>query len=515
MVAFADLLESGYFPRELPPVFTTVSFAQHMAGWIPATKPPAASHLMPFSLGRVGGLRRRLMIPNPQAFANLAFHMAANWPAIGGHLAGNRLSFTSPTPGKSAGRALDPRFRLEALPVRRAITRAGSRYLVIADVARFYSSIYTHTIPWAAHTKPIAKHQKNNLNLYGNLLDQCVRKCQDDQTIGIPIGPDTSLVIGELLLSKVDAQLRGLASPENAFRYIDDYEISCRSLRQAEETLVALDDALRSFELELNHKKSRIIELPTALYDTWRDPLSKFIFAAKSPAEDREEIVRYFTNAFDLRTRNPEAYVLNYALSRLPVSESRPSSWRLIESLVLQCLALEQGSTRYVMAVLLEAHAAGRRLNRDRIAEALSRHLEEHTHFGHTAEIAWILWGATELGLPLSAEAASAVSKMEDAFVALLTIRARGNGVFPRGVRTSKWRPYMCAQELYGPLWLLSYEANVQGWLPNAGGVDFVAADPFFGPLKQKGVSFLNLDPEQTLPRIRLGVRGAAQAFYP
>jgi hypothetical protein len=168
-----------------------------------------------------------------------------------------------------------------------------------------------------------------------------------------------------------------------------------------------------------------------------------------------------------------------------------------------------------VIAVLLEAHGAGRRLNRDRIAEALSNHLEEHTHLGHTAEIAWVLWGATELKLPLSPQAAAAVSTVEDAIVGLLALRAKLEGVLPRGLRTSVWRPHMRAEALYGPLWLLAYEANVKGWLPNADGTDFVATDPFFGPLKQQAVSFLDLTPVATVPRLRLGIRGAAQAFYP
>ncbi len=44
--------------------------------------------------------------------------------------------------------------------------------------------------------------------------------------------------------------------------------------------------------------------------------------------------------------------------------------------------------------------------------------------------------------------------------------------------------------ELVEGQWLLAYEANVKGWLPNKGGVDFVAADKYFGPMKAAGVSF-------------------------
>lgn len=44
--------------------------------------------------------------------------------------------------------------------------------------------------------------------------------------------------------------------------------------------------------------------------------------------------------------------------------------------------------------------------------------------------------------------------------------------------------------ELVEGQWLLAHEANVKGWLPNKGGLDFVASDKYFGPMKAAGVSF-------------------------
>jgi hypothetical protein len=516
VVAFADLLMFGYFPRELPPVFTTVSLARELTAVNPLPSgAQKSSQGLPFSLGRVGGVRRKLTVPNPSSFAALAQAVSTNWPALHAHLAADKLSITSPSPGKTTGRALDPRFKLEAIPVRRAVTRAGARYIVQADVAKFYPSVYTHTIPWAAHGKGVAKQRRRDRSLYGNVLDECVRNCQDEQTVGLPIGPDTSFVLAELILSKVDLKLRGVASERNAFRYIDDYEIACTSYRQAEESLAALDEALKSYELELNDRKSRIVELPTQLYESWKDSLAKFVFASTTAATDREDIVRYFTTAFELRARHPDAYILNYAIGRLPIASTRPSSWRLVESLLLQCLQLEPGATRYVIAALMAGLAQGRRLNRDRIAAALSTHVVEHAPIGHSAELAWTLWGATQLKVPLSPNAANAVSKTEDAIVAVLALHAKRAKILPRGLETAIWRRHMSESGLYGPLWLLAYEANVHGWLPGVGGKDHVGADPFFRVLKARGVSFLDLTATSSVPRLRLGVLRAGEALYP
>ncbi|MCV5837901.1 RNA-directed DNA polymerase, partial [Escherichia coli] len=74
------------------------------------------------------------------------------------------------------------------------------------DISRFYHSIYTHSIAWTYHTKDISKRNRSN-SLFGNVLDKHSQDSQDGQTIGLPIGPDTSLIIAESLLSNIDLKL--------------------------------------------------------------------------------------------------------------------------------------------------------------------------------------------------------------------------------------------------------------------------------------------------------------------
>ncbi len=70
---------------------------------------------------------------------------------------------------------------------------------VVTDVSRYYGTIYTHIIPWIIHTKVIAKAKRKDLTLLGNLLDKKLRESNSGQTLGIPIGSDTSLVIAEII----------------------------------------------------------------------------------------------------------------------------------------------------------------------------------------------------------------------------------------------------------------------------------------------------------------------------
>ena len=79
----------------------------------------------------------------------------------------------------------------------------GTRYLLKTDIARFYPSIYTHSVPSALHGKAAARADKK-YKLLGNRIDLWLRETQDKQTGGIPIGPDTSFLIGEILGTALD-----------------------------------------------------------------------------------------------------------------------------------------------------------------------------------------------------------------------------------------------------------------------------------------------------------------------
>ena len=99
---------------------------------------------------------------------------------------------------------------------------------MLTDLSEFYSSLYTHSVPWAIHGKAAAKAQRRVSALYGNRLDELLRTAQDHQTVGIPIGPDTSLIVAELVLSAVDRKLARHIANILGLRYMDDFELGYR-----------------------------------------------------------------------------------------------------------------------------------------------------------------------------------------------------------------------------------------------------------------------------------------------
>ncbi len=146
----------------------------------------------------------------------------------------------------------------------KALSRSGARYVLKTDVQRFYPSIYTHSIPWALHGKAVAKTNRSS-SLVGNVIDKAVRDAQDGQTIGVPIGPDTSAIVAECLMAAVERDLIAQVGALNGWRYTDDIELAFSTIGEAEKGLSALMEVLAGYELSLSPAKTSILELPEAL----------------------------------------------------------------------------------------------------------------------------------------------------------------------------------------------------------------------------------------------------------
>lgn len=202
-MALGDLLARGYFPKELPRPFVTAPFANVMtaATALPGDFAKTASKSNPIPIGRIGcyshargGLfRRTLGICNPLHYFLLCKEIWQNWTTITARVSGSALAATAPDL-KTTGRAIDGKWPQTSRPDFAQDRRLGRRYVLQTDISRFYSSIYTHSIAWALHTKATAKANRR-FTLLGNKIDYWVRMGQDQQTVGIPIGPDTSLVL--------------------------------------------------------------------------------------------------------------------------------------------------------------------------------------------------------------------------------------------------------------------------------------------------------------------------------
>jgi reverse transcriptase-like protein len=441
-----------------------------------------------YSLARGGLFRRPLSICNPLHYFLLCKEMMDNWASINPRVAGTSLAATAPE-FKTTGRAIDGRCPQGAREDLAQNTRLGRRYVLQTDISRFYESIYTHSIAWALHTKPIAKANRK-LTLLGNKIDFWVRMGQDQQTVGIPIGPDTSLVLAELIMQRCDEELIAKLHGLRGHRFIDDYELGFNTRTEAEDAFHILDMCLSQFELALNPRKTQVLELPLPLEATWVKELKQFTFSRTSQSGQAADLTNYFSKAYSLHSSNPGESVLQFAVAKMRGMTIDPANWALFQKLLLLCVIPEPASFPYVLEQIIVRKNAGAAPILPELEEIANILIVSHAKLRHSSEVANAAWACLALGLQLHEQTVDLISQCDDPVVALLALDCEENALVSKPLEKTLWSSYMTRAALYGEHWLLAYEANVKGWLPSAGGTDHVAADANFGFLKANGVSF-------------------------
>ena len=491
---FSNLLGGGYFPKELPPTFTTRSFGECAKRFeskrCKLDEPDKSWRQYEIhNLARAGTLRRELAIVNPVSYWRVARKIADEWAVIHQAAEQSPISLTKPVTGLP--RSLPWGRDIHSA---RARVRAQGRFILRADISNFYGSVYTHTIPWALHTKVATRHalrekDKNKPSLLGDDLDTLFRAMQDGQSVGLPVGPDASLLIAEIILSSIDEKVLSDCS-NRGFRFIDDYELVFDSEWEALEARNKLQSALADYRLTLNPLKTRIEKLPVSLDDGWSRELWRII--ERKSVLRKTDIVNFFDRAFDVATHYPAGGVLKFALGKLCKKAFADDAAEIAQNLVLQCGRVEAGCLPFVLAVLL------RRENPDgawkaTLSNALHSIISEHAPQRHSSEVAWALWGALALKTDVSKEAAKQVLEMEDSVSSLLLFQAhRTKQLAGLDAEFKKWKSVLGQDDLAGSRWLLAYELARIGYTLDATGKNYVSRDERFGFLLKEKVAFFD-----------------------
>jgi hypothetical protein len=367
--------------------------------------------------------------------------------------------------------------------------------LLRTDITQFYPALYTHTIPWALHTKLVCKTALSTpdkgKSLTGSLIDSALQCANEGQTHGIPIGPDASLVVAEVLLAAIDqALIARCPNLVRGFRYVDDFELAFTKLSDAEQVLMELQGILASFELNLNPRKTKIQELPIPLDDSWAIELGRFPLRRKGTAiSQRNDFIALFSRAFELAVERPEDSILKYVIARVQNEDVDTKGWRAFQNCVLGAAGAEPSSLATAFGTLHHAATTGgHSVSKAPLAEVFEGIILRHAPRGEGSEVAWALWGALAWSVPLSADVARAVGTLDDDVVALLSLDADSRGLFPAGsLDKQQWSNIVSqAGVLLTEHWLLAYEANHQKWLASPA----LAKHAEFKAMEKAGVSF-------------------------
>lgn len=495
-----QLLARGHLPEALPLAFTGANFADVSDTLQHADSSQLKRKWMQtgtVNVARPGGLRRRMSLVNPFKQRLLSLECANEWTALNAHLGKSPISLTKPTPAPLANpNQRGVRYLQYELPrgdraASRSALLGGTRYTLQTDISNFYGSVYTHAIDWALSTKAIAKSSATGAaSSLGARLDKLLRNGQEGQTMGIPVGPDTSHLLAEILLCELDSMLvteiPSVAS--RGLRFVDDFEFGARTYSEAESVLRVWESILASFELSLNPAKTAIIEGVLPPEPMWKIQLRQHPVRETREAALANDLRSIFSIAFDASRERVGTPSLSYAMRRLRDIPTKGRAWDELQNLLLGAITVEPSSLKHAYELLARAVWRGQIPDLDRVAETLSELVTHHAVLEHGSEVTWALYLLRRLSARLTQDAAKAVLSMRDngSLILLRDLEESGRVAGPSLI----WDDVLVRAE--DPAagnsadWLLAYEFARQGWSGDSG----LRADPHWNELLDRNVSF-------------------------
>lgn len=321
---YEGLLAYGFFAEKLPPVFTAVPFFEYCktisnpfeSGW---------DDYITFRVMRNISIPRLMGIPNPFKYQRLCAELRDDWDKIRDHFRTQtaqqtyRMSRIHVRKEYGEKRIFEMNYknwRVDGNPESDLLIhdKGTSRFLVKADISTCFPSIYSHSIQWALVGKAESKRTLHDDTWYSR-IDKACQEMRNGETHGLLIGPHASNLLSEIILTVVDRKLYA-----NGYRYvrnIDDYDCYVSAYDEAQRFLRDLEEVLREFDLPLNHKKTKVIELPIGIEKSWKHQLSDLPRIGSSGTVEYPQVNTFIDTALRLATETGDFAIINYAIKKL------------------------------------------------------------------------------------------------------------------------------------------------------------------------------------------------------
>lgn len=500
------LISHGYFAPELPPCFVSEDLAKYRNSILRGIDalPPIrqgkpnfhafTSELSIFYFPRFGKQDRRHGVPNPIAHLLLSRTLAENYVDLRRKARASKLTLSPPVFDWSGPRAL-VRASIDLRDNFRVNLSSRREEFVAADVRAFFHSIYTHAIPWAIHGKATAK-QNRNVTLYGNLIDLLCRNAQDGQTLGLPVGPDTSRLIAEIISSAMDVDLQNRLQigTRDASRYIDDYTLSSPNGAGSEELLAGLRQTSAKFELELNNDKSSVHQTSHRQSTGWQQAVRASVPPTPRPNSRVETAIlqQFFYQLGRVCADHPDINIEKFGLQNARLALVNAEDWEAIQFVIINAYRRNPSLISFLVEVFLLRQVAYQDVQADILKEFIENRMPVLARANRTGEIIWLLFLAARLRIILSNRSLTSLFSIDNAYIALLIVYLDSEHLAEGGVDRTAWNQSLNAAGLRSPMWLYSYEA-VTGGLISGETDDFITQDLYFNLLKSKRVRFFDI----------------------
>ena len=469
MLILKNLVSNEFFPKELPPCFSTNQIRDKISdekmnelGKADFDKIKKSTPIL-FSGYKSESSRRRFAVPNIIGYIKLAKLISDNSEKIFSILEkSNKASLTAPIQ-KSPN--LDEPYHKAVKSFRESEMEIeklyyGNRYELYLDISSFFDSIYTHSIAWAVEGKSKARADKENV-LLGNQLDILVRAINRNQTNGILIGNALSRIISEIILCSVDEQIQKDLPEIEYRRYVDDYHFFTKDVVKIQNTLSVVRKHLGLFELNINENKIQTNESPFIYGKPWIESVREYIHL--DPLVFLNHLIIEYKKYKDVT-------IFRYGLQIILLNKYTKENWIIMESKILNLLVSFPSLADIIIKILLQ----NKEYIHTRTLKAIIYNIiDRAVVLSLDQELIWMTWYIKVLKVDIKEEY---VLKILNTYNTLATIiildyiKEQKTKMF-KGDKVKKWRRDAVEKmNLYkdeimeSEYWLLAYEGTRNKW---------------------------------------------------
>lgn len=313
---------------------------------------------------------------------------------------------------------------------------------------------------------------KNNRGIehFGNLIDLICRNAQDGQTIGLPVGPDTSRFIAEVIGSAIDVELQAAlaVTGKDASRYIDDFTIGCNQGQSGESLIATVRQVVGHYELELNNEKSAIYPTSIRFNTGWKQAALADLPRRPFPYEAFQ---RFFYEVGRIADAHPHINVEKFAYQNARSAFLRTDSWSKIQDNLVNCYRRNPSMVSFLVEICILRNAERRDVDLSSLEGFLNGRFLKLAQENRTGELIWLLFLAIRLRIAMSATVLGRVCQIENPMVALLVSYAHHEELIGGEVDFQVWNRCLNAEGLRSGMWLYAYESvragiNVASQIP-------------------------------------------------
>lgn len=161
------------------------------------------------------------------------------------------------------------------------------QYCGKTDYSKCFDSVYTHAFSWTIADNVIDRKKFSSSKHFLNACDSLLQNMNGSITNGIVIGPEFSRLMVEILMCRIDSQVKVQLLSKgyqesvdyNICRFVDDIFIFANTQELVEHIIRLFAAEAGNYHLHLNEGKRKVAQLPTVWFE-WKErikPVNDYI----------------------------------------------------------------------------------------------------------------------------------------------------------------------------------------------------------------------------------------------